>query len=71
MKEPFKYTTCGICGKKFIKPVGCIYHVEFAGRMFQCCSYHCYQQGLQVKENEVGKHYSNYLKEINKTNDEV
>lgn len=71
MKEPFKYTVCGICGKKFIKSVGSIYHVQFAGKMFQCCSYHCYQQGLQVKEKEVSKHYSNYLREINKTNGEV
>lgn len=71
MKEPFKYTTCGICGRKFIKPVGSIYHMQFAGKTFQCCSYHCYQQGLQVKANEVSKHYSDYLREINNINDEV
>ena len=63
-KEPFKFTTCCICGKQYIKQVGSIYHVEFAGKTFQCCSYTCYNKALEVKHSETSKRYADYLKEI-------
>lgn len=61
--EPFKFTTCAICGARYIKQIGSIYHVNFAGRSFQCCSYGCYQKALKVKDEYVGSHYKNYLKD--------
>lgn len=48
--EPFKYTVCAMCGKKFIKQVGHIYKVMYKGQTNQCCSYTCYQKALKLKE---------------------
>lgn len=49
-KEPFRFTICAMCGKEFIKQPGSIYHVEYKGRINQCCSYTCYQKAIRVKE---------------------
>lgn len=64
MREPFKYTICAMCGKKFIKPVGSIYHVSFAYRQNQCCSYTCYQKAKKLKESLNQAEYKRYFKEI-------
>ena len=64
LHDPFKYTTCAICGKQYIRRVGSIYHVDFADRRFHCCSYTCYQQALEVKSNEVSNRYATYNKEL-------
>lgn len=60
-KEPFKYTTCAMCGKRFIKAPENIYHVNFAGRINQCCSYKCYRKALQTKEAYCSKEYRDYM----------
>lgn len=65
-KGPFKYTTCAICGKQFIKAPGSIYKVMFAGKTNQCCSYTCYMKAKRIKEdtNEANyKRFSDELKE--------
>lgn len=62
--EPFKYTVCSICGKQFIKTVGSIYHVSFAGRTNQCCSYKCYQKAKELKASLNQVEYKRYLFEI-------
>lgn len=64
MKEPFKYTICSMCGKQFIKPVGSIYHVDFAGRINQCCSYKCYEKAKDLKASLNQVEYKRYLFEI-------
>lgn len=63
MKEPFTYTICGICGEKFIKPVGSIYRVKFANRMCNCCSYKCYRIAKEVKDSNVSIQYARLLSE--------
>lgn len=67
MREPFKYTTCAICGKKFLKSPGSIYRVLFAGQSCQCCSYTCYLQAKRTKEATVE---SDYVKERKKLRNE-
>lgn len=62
--EPFKYTVCSICGKKFIKSAASIYHVNFAGRTNQCCSYKCYEKAKQIKSENNSHEYMMYLKEL-------
>ena len=64
MKEPFKCTICSMCGKKFIKAAGSIYHVSFAGRTNQCCSYKCYQKAKELKESLNQIEYKRYLSEL-------
>lgn len=49
-KGPFKFTTCAICGKQFIRQPGSIYHLRFADKTYQCCSYTCYRNATKVKE---------------------
>ena len=46
------YTTCGICGRKYIKPPGSIYKISLCGKVINCCSYHCYNIALARKENK-------------------
>lgn len=64
MREPFKYTTCCICGKKFIKAASSIYHVSFADRINHCCSYTCYQKAKELKQSLNQVEYKQYLFEI-------
>lgn len=61
---PFTQITCAVCGKKFVKQPGSIYHLQFAGRSYQCCSYTCYQKGLDVKENVNQSEYVKYREEL-------
>ena len=46
------YTTCGVCGKKYIKPPGSIYKISLHGKVINCCSYHCYNIALARKDNK-------------------
>ena len=62
--EPFKYTVCSMCGKKFIKQVGHIFHVSFAGVQNQCCSYTCYEKAKKVKAENDQSTYTKYRKEF-------
>lgn len=48
---PFKFTTCAICGKQYIKIPGSIYKVNFAGKTYQCCTYSCYMKAKKLKED--------------------
>ena len=61
--HPFYQKTCAMCGKKFVKQPGSIYHTQFAGKSMQFCSYTCYKQGLEVKENTNQSQYIKYQKE--------
>lgn len=58
-REPFKFTVCSMCGKKFIKPAENLYKVNYCGRVNQCCSYTCYQKALRLKE-ELKNDETNY-----------
>lgn len=46
------YTTCSICGRKYIKPPGSIYKILLNGKRINCCSYHCYNIALARKDNK-------------------
>lgn len=48
--EPFSWGVCSICGKKYLKQLGSIYTVKFAGKSYPCCSYNCYNIGVRTKE---------------------
>lgn len=63
-KEPFKFTVCAMCGKRFIKCVGHMYHVTFAGVQNQCCSYTCYEKAKKVKAEYSQPEYIQHRKEV-------
>lgn len=50
-KGPFKFTTCSMCGKEFIRQPGSIYKLHFAGKMHHFCCYTCWMKGKKVKES--------------------
>lgn len=54
--------TCDICGYKYLRPQSSIYKVTFGGKTYHMCSYHCYCEGLRVKEQNVGKKYGDLKK---------
>lgn len=60
---PFTYTTCGICGKEYIRIPGSIYKVRFAGKTYHCCGYACYQKALKIKESCNEHQYQKLKKE--------
>lgn len=62
-KEPFQYTVCGMCGKKFIKATNNIYTLNFAGRTLHFCSYSCYREAQKTREQFNGNEYRRYMKE--------
>ena len=61
---PFKFTTCAICGKQYIKPPGSIYKVKFAGKIYQCCSYSCYMRAKKLKEDNNEASYKRFSDEL-------
>lgn len=61
---PFVQTTCAMCGKKFVKMPGSIYHTTFAGKSQQFCSYTCYQAGLDAKSNINEAKYIKFRNEL-------
>lgn len=63
-KGPFKYTTCAICGKQYIKAPGSIYKVNFAGKTYQCCTYSCYMKAKRLKEDNNEASYKRFSDEL-------
>ena len=63
---PFKYTTCAICGKQFIKAPGSIYKVKFAGKTYHCCTYTCYVEAKRLKEHNNEASYKRISDEFKK-----
>ena len=61
---PFKFTTCAICGKQYIKAPGSIYKVNFAGKTYQCCSYTCYNRAKAIKEDNNEASYKRFSDEL-------
>ena len=59
-KNQIKLTICAMCGKSFVKQVGSIYHVEYQGRVNQCCSYTCYMKAKRLKEKLTDKQAHEY-----------
>lgn len=64
-KGPFRYTVCGMCGKKFIKSANSIYTLNFAGKTSHFCSYGCYREAQKTREKFNGSEYKRYMKENN------
>ena len=46
----FQFTTCQMCGNKFIKRPGSIYKLNFAGKVYHFCTYSCYKAAKECKE---------------------
>ena len=61
---PFTQITCAVCGKKFVKQPGSIYHFQFADRSLQFCSYTCYNIGLKVKAETNESEYVKFRNEL-------
>ena len=61
---PFKFTTCAICGKQYIKPPGSIYKVNFEGKTYQCCTYSCYMKAKKLKGFNNEASYKRFADEV-------
>lgn len=51
MGHPLTSKICPVCGKRFIKAALSVYHTQYKGRTYQCCSYTCYNIVMTMKED--------------------
>lgn len=54
-KSKFGEHFCALCGKKFIRHVGHMYKVSVRGKIYNLCSYTCYNKAKERKDNDENR----------------
>lgn len=58
-----KFSVCQMCGKEYFKRPGSIYHITFAGKVYNFCCHSCYRLAEQCKDHIIAtSHEKDYVR---------